>query len=41
MGCSISGCVIFHKSRSQEEIERIERRLRQIVVMAEDRGRDS
>ncbi|MCS4537639.1 MAG: 7-cyano-7-deazaguanine synthase [Thaumarchaeota archaeon] len=41
MGCSISGCVIFQKSRNQEEIERVERRLRQIVVMAEDRGRDS
>jgi 7-cyano-7-deazaguanine synthase len=41
MGCSISGCVIFQKSRNQGEIRRIEQRLRQIVVMAEDRGRES
>ncbi|MBM3897000.1 MAG: 7-cyano-7-deazaguanine synthase QueC [Thaumarchaeota archaeon] len=41
MGCSISGCIIFQKSRSQEEIQRIEQRLRQIMIMAEDRGRDS
>ena len=41
MGCSVSGCVIFQKSRSQEEIERIEQKLRQIIIMAEDRGRDS
>lgn len=41
MGCSISGCIIFAGNRTQDEIARIEQRLRQIIMMAEDRGRDS
>ncbi len=41
MACSISGCVIFDKRRDTNEIQRIENRVRQLLVMAEDRGRDS
>ena len=41
MGCSISGCVIFEKLRSEAEIKKIEKRMRRLLVMAEDRGRDS
>ena len=41
MACSISGCVIFDKRRNANEIKRIENRVRQLLVMAEDRGRDS
>lgn len=39
--CSISGCVIFDKDRPKAEVDRIESRLRSLIVCGEDRGRDS
>jgi len=39
--CSVNGCIIFKKERSEEEIEEIEKKVREIIVKAEDRGRDS
>lgn len=41
MGCSIGGCIIFDKQRSEAEIDRIEKRIRRLLVVAENRGRDS
>jgi len=39
--CSISGCLIFSKLRTHEELTEIERKMRSIIVKAEERGRDS
>jgi 7-cyano-7-deazaguanine synthase len=39
--CSISGCLIFSKLRTDEELAEIERKMRSIIVKAEERGRDS
>ena len=39
--CSISGCLIFSKLRTLEELAEIERKMRSIIVKAEERGRDS
>jgi 7-cyano-7-deazaguanine synthase len=41
MMCSINGCIIFEKERSEEEILSIEEKLRELIVAGEDRGRDS
>lgn len=39
--CSISGCVIFEGPRSEAELKRLEDRLRSLIELGEDRGRDS
>jgi 7-cyano-7-deazaguanine synthase len=41
MGCSISGCLLFRKKRSNSELATVETRLRRLIVHGEDRGRDS
>lgn len=39
--CSISGCIIFEQTRTDSELRKIERRMRDLIIRAEDRGRDS
>src|SRR3972149_3503323 len=39
--CSISGCILFNKARSENELVAIEERVRSLVLRGEDRGRDS
>src|SRR5712692_3474830 len=41
MGCSVNGCILFERERTREELLAIEAKLREIIVRAEDRGRDS
>lgn len=39
--CSITGCIIFTGARTQADLGRIEQRIRDLIIRAEDRGRDS
>src|SRR5208282_5631145 len=39
--CSISGCLIFDKNRSEDQLFVIEEKLRSLITRGEDRGRDS
>jgi len=39
--CSIAGCVIFDKPRTELELLAIEKKMRSVIVRGEDRGRDS
>lgn len=39
--CAISGVVIFREHRSEYELQQIENRLRALIRISEDRGRDS
>jgi len=39
--CSISGCIMFSSKRTEEQLEGIENRIREILIRAEERGRDS
>ncbi|HKM76269.1 MAG TPA: 7-cyano-7-deazaguanine synthase QueC [Candidatus Bathyarchaeia archaeon] len=39
--CSISGCIIFDKARSENQLSAIEQKLRSLITCGEDRGRDS
>jgi 7-cyano-7-deazaguanine synthase len=39
--CSISGCIIFERQRTEKECIAIEDKLRRIITKAQDRGRDS
>ncbi len=41
MACSISGCILFKKERSSKELQKIEKKVRRIIIRGEDRGRDS
>jgi 7-cyano-7-deazaguanine synthase len=41
MGCSVNGCILFERERAQEELKAIDAKLRELIVRAEDRGRDS
>lgn len=41
MGCSISGCILFERKRSTAELQGIQAKLRNLIIRAEDRGRDS
>jgi 7-cyano-7-deazaguanine synthase len=41
MCCSISGCILFKKNRSLDELKRIEAKVKQLIIQGEDRGRDS
>ena len=39
--CSIAGCVIFDKPRTELELLAIEKKMRSVIIRGEDRGRDS
>lgn len=39
--CSISGCILFEKTRSEKDLRTIESKVRSLIVSGEDRGRDS
>ncbi|MEM0121586.1 MAG: 7-cyano-7-deazaguanine synthase QueC [Thermoprotei archaeon] len=39
--CSISGCILFDAQRDEKNLEAVEEKLRNIVLRAEERGRDS
>jgi 7-cyano-7-deazaguanine synthase len=39
--CSISGCVLFEKVRTERDLLAIEEKMRSIIMHGEDRGRDS
>lgn len=39
--CSISGCIIFDRVRSEDQLSAIEEKLRSLITCGEDRGRDS
>lgn len=39
--CSISGCVIFERRRSDADLHRLEDKLWSLIICGEDRGRDS
>ncbi len=39
--CSISGCLIFKRSRTDKELYAIEDKVRTLVIRGEERGRDS
>src|SRR5713101_3929538 len=41
MGCSVNGCILFERERTNEELKTVELKLRDLIVRAEDRGRDS
>lgn len=39
--CSVNGCIIFTRTRTATELQKIERKIRDLIIKAEDRGRDS
>lgn len=41
MGCSVNGCILFEQERTREQRKTIETKLRELIIRAEDRGRDS